>query len=72
MEYDETIYPEGSKEHEACEVIHSLLNFMLNRHIHKLIENGYVDEEKYNHEYGYEKGIPKKALKMKWELIREA
>lgn len=72
MENDKPVYSEGSQENEACQMVESLLNFMLNRHVHKLVEHGYLDKEKYDREYGYDEGVPRKALKLKWELINEA
>jgi len=59
-------------ENEAREVIQSLLDFVLNRHVHKLAEHGYLIKEKYDKEYGYDGDAPKRALQLKKELIREA
>jgi hypothetical protein len=70
--FEKPNYPAGSKEKEAYDIIHTILDCMLNRHIHRLTENGYLNEKKHSSEYGYEDQEPKKALKMKWKLIDEA
>lgn len=59
-------------ERAASEAIGTILDFMFNRHIHKLKENGYLNENEYDVDYGYVGDSPKKALSMKQELIREA
>ena len=72
MKSDKPTPSESDRENEAREIIDSLLSFMLNRHVHKLSEYGYLDKTKYDRDYGYEEHCPKEALRMKLELIEEA
>ncbi len=53
-------------------IINSILNLMLNKHIHALDENGYLKTRKHSKEYGWNHAIPQKALQMKFDLMDEA
>jgi hypothetical protein len=61
----------GSKEAIAFGIIDEVLNFALNRHVHVLEENGYLNARQYHTDYGWEGGKKKKALALKHGLMDE-
>ncbi len=62
----------GSKEEIALGLINTVLDCMLNRHIHVLEENGYLKSKKYHKDHGWDGDKKKKALALKHELMDEA
>ena len=61
-----------SDEEFARSIIEMVLNYLLNRHGHKLKENGYLKSRKYSEECGWNGDKPQKALQLKFDLMDEA
>lgn len=64
--------PEGSKEALAYGIIASILDCMLNRHIHVLEANGFLNSKKYHAEPPWSGGKKGKTLAIKHDLMDEA
>jgi rubrerythrin len=62
----------GTPKAVAYGILDSVLNLMLNRHIHVLKDHGYLNSGKYDRDSGWDGEEPRKALKLKWELMDEA
>lgn len=66
-------YPsEGSDEAFARGIIEVVLNYMLNRQIHELSDQGYLNSKKYFKVGGWEADKPSKTLQLKYDLMDEA
>ena len=67
------IKPEPSSEKEiAHQIIEEILNHMLNRHIHELENNNFLNKKKFNKEARLLNNTPEKKLQIKRDLIDEA
>ena len=64
--------PEGSDEAIAYDLIATVLNQMLNRHVHELEKHGYLNKKKYHKEAGWLSSNPQKTLQIKFDLMDEA
>jgi hypothetical protein len=58
-------------EKRARVIIGEILNLALNRHIHVLVEAGYLDYQKYSKEPPYIGGEPGPTLRLKYALVDE-
>jgi hypothetical protein len=62
----------GTAEAVAVEILDNVLDLILNRHIHLLEHQGYLNSKKYRTGYGWIGLEPGEALELKWKLMDEA